>query len=530
MTAHWRRTAFTLLLVPSLGVFAACSSKGGGAEEHPGTDDTGTHADSHSQTQGSDTGNGTSSDSMSTSDTESGTASGTGTNTGGDTGGVDDDSDGWLAQWDCDDSDSEIYPGHSEVPSNGKDDDCDSDVDEKVDTDSETVDPYPGSVDTVFSVGSLIIPMDLDYQDQGMLKAYGLVYQLLLAHVNVYWLIKTPKEASGVDFVASAENVATQAVIPDHGYRGGPFAIAAADTLRALDVIESWWQAKHVTTVHIATAQFTGPVARILRKVPRIGIMANGKTEIISFNYMRAAGIPDSRIQQWPAAVDKTAVYEGYPDILSVAEVRGPTETNDRDGALFDAFGEPVFCELMTMHWDVVDRDEAAIAEIREYLHSPVHFFAECQSVNAVENAINGRFLTPNGYEIDTQPDEVDILNPYLPFSQLDGEFKTVGGSEPSYSLPEGDSYYDAGVVMVTAKDTPIGKQDVWMTGYLDGLCKIDDVFPTKLGGPWAPAPGLECPGKISYLGGPCLHHQDPDQHQSHHARNAVLPQCAVRG
>jgi len=37
-----------------------------------------------------------------------------------------------------------------------------------------------------FPSGSLIIPMDLAYQDHGMLQAYGLVFQLLRHNVNVY--------------------------------------------------------------------------------------------------------------------------------------------------------------------------------------------------------------------------------------------------------------------------------------------------------------------------------------------------------
>lgn len=367
-------------------------------------------------------------------------------------------------------------------------------------TDDGTVVPDDdGSVDTFFDTGSLIIPMDLDYQDEGMFQAYGLVYQLLLNKINVYWLIRTPKSIGEADFTASAKDVATAADITDHGYRGGPFAVAAVDAENALIVVGAW-QAGHTTAVHQATAGFIAPVARVLRKVPRIGILANGK-EDISFEYMKAAGIPDSLGQEWPAAVDKTGVYAGYPDILSVAEVRGPTDVNDKDGALFDAFGKPVFCELMTMHWDVAERDEEAIAEIREYLHYPVHFFAECQSVNAVENAVNGHFLTPHGYLMDQQPAAVDIVHPYLPFSQMDGDFKTVGGSEPSYTLPEGDSYFDDGVVMVTEKGSPIGYRDVWMTGYLDGVCNISSSASvvTEKKALWLLN---SCPGKISYLGG----------------------------
>ncbi|MCK9462471.1 MAG: hypothetical protein M0R80_22850 [Proteobacteria bacterium] len=380
------------------------------------------------------------------------------------------------------------------------DTDIDTDADTDADSDSDSDSDSDGwSVDTLFEQDSLIIPMDIDYQDVGMLQAYGLVYQLLKNDINVYWLIKTPKALGDDDFVASAVDVATSDAVTEHGYRGGPFAVAAEDAAAALIVVDAW-QESHVTTVHQVTASFVGPVARTLRQTPRIGILANGQ-EDISFDYMNAAGVPDSLDQVWPDAKDPTAVYAGYPDVLSVAEVRGPTDADDKDGALFDESGEPIFCELMTMHWDVADRDEEAIAEIREYLHYPVHFFAECQSVNAVENAVNGHFLTPNGYIMDEQPDEVDLVHPYLPFSQMDGVFQTVGGSEPSYSLPEGDSYFDEGVVMLTESGSPIGTRDVWMTGYLDGECDVDVIIEKgEGGGPLGPPE--DCPGKISYLGG----------------------------
>ena len=52
--------------------------------------------------------------------------------------------------------------------------------------------PLSASAET-FASGSLIIPMDTDYQDDGMLKAYGLVYHLLLDGVAVHWCIKDGK-------------------------------------------------------------------------------------------------------------------------------------------------------------------------------------------------------------------------------------------------------------------------------------------------------------------------------------------------
>src|SRR6476619_3857726 len=44
-----------------------------------------------------------------------------------------------------------------------------------------------------FAAGSLVIPMDTTFQDNGTLKAFGLVYKLLRANVPVHWAIKPGK-------------------------------------------------------------------------------------------------------------------------------------------------------------------------------------------------------------------------------------------------------------------------------------------------------------------------------------------------
>ena len=44
-----------------------------------------------------------------------------------------------------------------------------------------------------FETGSLVIPMDLAYQDQGLFQAYGLVFQLLRQDVTVDWVIDPNK-------------------------------------------------------------------------------------------------------------------------------------------------------------------------------------------------------------------------------------------------------------------------------------------------------------------------------------------------
>ena len=322
-----------------------------------------------------------------------------------------------------------------------------------------------------FAAGSLIIPMDLAHQDDGMLRAYGLVYELLRNGIPVRWVIKTGKNFGEPDFSVGGED-----------YRAGPWVIDSADAAAAQPLIDAWVATYPETSVVVASEAFSGDVARYLVVAPTIAMVADGNQDIAR-DYMIAAGIPDSTLDPaWP---------NDSPDMLDVDELMGPTDVSHTDGLLFDEDGDPVYCQLMSMHWGVGDAESnpEVVAEVRAYLNNPVHFFAECQAVNAFENSIHGHFLTPNGFEIGPRPDAVDFYNADSPFGQIDGDFETIGGSEPSYSLPMGDSYLAGDIVMLTGAGTPEGVEDVWMTGFLDGQCPPDQ----HECGPY---------GKVSYLGG----------------------------
>jgi hypothetical protein len=174
----------------------------------------------------------------------------------------------------------------------------------------------PARADT-FAAGSYIIPMDTTYQDAGMLKAFGLVYNLLAHGVPVRWTIKTGKASQGTDFTATATNLNTGAAIPSHGYRGGPFVIDTADTNAALPLIQAWWTA-HPTplvTVHQASTAFTVAVARSLVAAPRLALHADGN-QAIAISYFNAASIPDSQGNAWPST---------SANLLTPAQVAGPT-------------------------------------------------------------------------------------------------------------------------------------------------------------------------------------------------------------
>lgn len=481
-----------------------------------------------------------------------------------------------------------------------------------------------------FESGSLIIPMDLSYQDEGLFQAYGLVFQLLRQDVTVHWVIDPAKtwhhadcdtpgdecawsceeEASGVrcpyptaspDFFAGARVLwsddgtpAVDSTIVRHGYRGGPFVIAAADAARARPIIDAWndealWDANpwarrtvsSVVSVHEATAPFIGDVRKEMIAAPTIAVFSDGNEDIAT-GYLRAAGIPQSSGAEFPdgrcGAAD-CGPGTANPDMLTVESIMGEMGTceapnvDHRNGSLFTEDGVPAYCQIMSMHWAVADRETVqcdggscpatqaecagetftyhgheVVAEVRQFLTFPTHFYAECQAVNAYENTVpnpawpylddadrNGHFLTTTGtppacpctdadfqcvvggcdggtrdccqpraanergagFLIAPQPNSATLqfLNAEIPYAQLDGAFGTVGGSEPAYNLSTylGSEYIGgADVTFITGPMGP-GDQDVWMTGYVDGVCDIGVEFHSM----------DSCNlGKVSYLGG----------------------------
>src|SRR6185369_15138599 len=84
-----------------------------------------------------------------------------------------------------------------------------------------------------FASGTLIIPMDTDTapghasynQNNGMWKAYGLVYRLLQNNIPVEWAITTTKiSTNDIDFTASSvSDKRTGTALGSWDYRGGPF-------------------------------------------------------------------------------------------------------------------------------------------------------------------------------------------------------------------------------------------------------------------------------------------------------------------
>ena len=354
--------------------------------------------------------------------------------------------------------------------------------------------PAASAADRQFPAGSLIIPMDLSYQSRGMFQAYGLIYQLMKQGVHVHWVIDPNKtwhaapcntatdlcawdcgiEGSGVkctyptaspDFTATtkwiwddAGTAARDAALGTHRYRGGPFVIDAAQRDAALAIIDVWndqskWAANtwaqrtvfHVVSVHEATAAFTGNSAREMIAAPTIAVFSDGNEDIAT-GYLRAAGIPQSNGTEFPANKCGGADCGPgtmKPDMLTPEQIAGDLGTcnapnlDHKNGALFKADGTPRYCQIMSMHWGVGERERVeceggcpqtqlecagekftfngheVVAEVRAFLAYATHFFAECQAVNAYEN------LVPNP------------AWPYLDDAGRDGHFLTTIGTPP---------------------------------------------------------------------------------------------------
>ena len=234
------------------------------------------------------------------------------------------------------------------------------------------------AADRTFQPGSLIIPMDLSYQDTGMFQAYGLLYALLRNGIHVHWVIDPGKtyhaancnsasdpcdwdceiEGSGIkcayptmspDMTATTkviwddkEQAARDSTLGTHRYRGGPFVIDSADRDAALAIIDVWndpsqWAANpfamrtifHVVTVHEATDAFVGNVQKEMIAAPTIAVFADGN-EPIATNYLRSAGIPQSNGAEFPTAkcgANNCGPGTANPDMLTEEAIMGDLGT-----------------------------------------------------------------------------------------------------------------------------------------------------------------------------------------------------------
>jgi len=398
-----------------------------------------------------------------------------------------------------------------------------------------------------FKAGSLIIPMDSQYQpaaDGGLLEAYGLVYYLLKHKdangkhdITVYWVINQGKTAiDGDDLVIEdntledgehvvklynhnqgvltfpAEFPAGSGTVHDYkaadnkhriSYKGGVFIldVEGQEAVRVKEIIDGYyWLA---VEVHEAQVPFSAPVFRkMIGAPPKIALMNNvedktGGNVAVLESYLRLAGL--------------------------CTECYGVVTPNEvRDGILRS--GEYDF--LWAPHWDGDDRDgnengspdvEDVVNEVKLFVESGKGVLAECASIAEFED--HGRFLTNYGFGHNggtNEPNTVQYINVTSANAQIgDFAYEPEGGSlrnfrpyvygdpimtTPASEVTEGNpSIYNATVSRFAADNTG---WDYTVGGYAYG--DTNSGYVVYLGG----HSYASCKGSVSALDpDPGVHH-----------------------
>ncbi|MFZ5475914.1 MAG: hypothetical protein ACOZNI_03990, partial [Myxococcota bacterium] len=329
---------------------------------------------------------------------------------------------------------------------------------------------------TTFDAGSMVVPMDTTFQDDGILDAYGLVYALLREAIEVHWVIDSSKAYDGPDMVDVSTYLTTEAAsaATDRSFSGGPFVIAAADVARAEPILDAWQAAGWSAVAYYTTDAETLEVARTMFVAPSIAIFEDGN-EDIAWAYLNAAGIPDFDGAAW----DADSVYN-----LSEEDIVGADPTSAGDGALFDEEGFTAYCHLNAMHWEEEGIDDV-VMEIRAFAEDQLtSSLFECAAAESIENEATYGSMISSGvtkvslgrgsatYTADTP--EAELL-------QMVGEWGAQGGSLPDFS-----GTLVAGAMTVTGDD---GTD----TAYVVASARLD---------------GDATKGKVSLLGG---HEYDVD-------------------
>lgn len=350
--------------------------------------------------------------------------------------------------------------------------------------------------DNTYASGTLIIPMDTTYQNLGMWRAYGLVYNLLSNGVPVSWAIKNPKSFNETDFTAATRDLRTNAVIGSYAYAGGPFLVSAEDAARAIPIIQAWWgRYSNLPVVHEATASFVANVDIVMRRAPRI---ANELTNSgISMAYYNAAGIPDDNGRPWSSA---------SPNLFS--------QTRIANGELFfDGPCSPLRYDIfVTPHnggyayslTDPTNLGTRTYAELDFFTHQGGGWIACCHSIISNEAAISN--LYHNG-----SPAVKAMLNAPVP-----------GGMLTRFGLPTRDNVggiwevYDPRLPLAQATPTvplqtlPGGSMQTWNSltaNYYDETERVAGFYSTRNGVEYdfainGVAHDGSTQGKITFLGG----------------------------
>ena len=228
-----------------------------------------------------------------------------------------------------------------------------------------------GGVQT-FARNSLIIPMDLCYQSQSdgttytpfscpqaadpgnVIRAYGLVYQLVRNNIAVYWIINPAKAAltdpdltvqysGGIpvflyDWSTGGTGAAPTTAANSITYIGGPFVVDGSDYARASAVLQNYKNlygtAPNQVNVHVSNVAFSANVAKTMAggwsaggavppKLALLDIGSSGagtkNSEVVIQGYLAQAGLDFPGAAGWAAGphgqiYDRLLMEDFWPD------------------------------------------------------------------------------------------------------------------------------------------------------------------------------------------------------------------------
>ncbi|WP_418792498.1 Ig-like domain-containing protein [Phosphitispora sp. TUW77] len=248
------------------------------------------------------------------------------------------------------------------------------------------------------AAGSLIIPMDVTYQDKGMFLAYGLVYRLLDNGIPVKWAIKDNKAYGATDFSATTRNYTIPAETPtSKSYAGGPFIVPAANAAAAGAIINAYQSANQaefsqglLPVVHVATVGFNADIAYTLSRAPRIAM--EDKNSSIMIKYLNTAKVPDSNGSTWvsssPGVLTETEIDNGALFGIDRSQIPPPQEVCLKRA--YDVFLSP---HTSDGTW----QGTPAANDLVDFLETGGFLHATCHSMSALNNYDAGPMLNPIG-------------------------------------------------------------------------------------------------------------------------------------
>ncbi len=356
--------------------------------------------------------------------------------------------------------------------------------------------------------------------DDGVLKAYGLVYRLLQNGIKVYVILDQTKAtidapdmtittnavgqspvslfdrtASGATGgVKSFYPKATATVASSISYRGSPFVIDASQHDQALTIIKSTVASGTIPAlnplfngvdIHVANTLFNAPVRSVLSQTPpNIALMNIGSAaEGILTGYLTDAGLNTSdAVGTFPTIGTVYTQFNNPQDFI------GGGLTTGNNGKPFKILWAPHFqFTANSMSPYPLSDASKVMAQIAAFVDGGGAFFSECASILNYEGGsgftqYGTRYMTTAGLNANGTMVQSSSSNNWNRFPSFGSTHQSWTFSDPGHYLLQigdfklrrghgtvanflpanGSAYYSYVQRLITSKDTSTSANDGW--------------------------------------------------------------------